>query len=174
MFENKVVWFLNDRVLAREIWASPYVKGRTTANGAPVRQTLGINAVKAYVAAIVDLWSFQERKGLNPHPNPRGEALNGVLRTRTRGEHRRRRLEFADRATGPCRMGTMRRRWSTPSGSVGRTARRNSRPSRTCAPPSTSSSPTTSCCGVSPVSPPSFPTSSRSRCRAKARRRASR
>jgi hypothetical protein len=95
--ENKVVWFLNDRVLTREIWASRYVKGRTTADGAPVRQTLGISAVKAYVAAIVDLWSFQKSKGLNPHTNPRGEALNGVLRARTRREHRRR-LEFADRA----------------------------------------------------------------------------
>jgi hypothetical protein len=92
-------------VLAREIRASRYVKGRTTANGAPVRQTLGINAVKTYVAAIVDLWSFQESKGLNPHPNPRGEALNGVLRARTRGEHRRRRLEFADRATGTLQDG---------------------------------------------------------------------
>ena len=55
MPENKVVWFLNDRVLAREIRASRYVKGRTTADGAPVRQTLGISAVKGYVAAITDL-----------------------------------------------------------------------------------------------------------------------
>ena len=105
MSENKVVWFLNDRVLAREIRASRYVKGRTTADGVPVRQTLGISAVKAYVAAIVDLWSFQKSKGLNPHPNPRGEALNGVLRARTRGEHRRRLLEFADRAAGTLQDG---------------------------------------------------------------------
>ena len=105
MFENKVVWFLNDRVLAREIRASRYVKGRTTADGAPVRQTLGVSAVKAYVAAIIDLWSFQKSKGLNPHPNPRGEALKGVLRARTRGEHRRRRLEFADRAAGTLQDG---------------------------------------------------------------------
>ena len=105
MSENKVVWFLNDRVLAREIRASRYVRGRTTADGAPVRQTLGISAVKAYVAAVVDLWSFQKSKGLNPHPNLRGEALNGVLRARTRGEHRRRRLEFADRAAGTLQDG---------------------------------------------------------------------
>jgi hypothetical protein len=44
-------------------------------DGAQVRQTLGMSVVKAYVAAIVDLWSFQKSKGLNPH----GEALNGVL-----------------------------------------------------------------------------------------------
>jgi len=104
--ENKVVWFLNDRVLVREIRASRYVKGRTTADGAPARQTLGISAVKGYVAAIVDLWSFQKSKGLNPHPNPCGEALNGVLRGRTCSEHRRRRrFEFADRPAGTLQDG---------------------------------------------------------------------
>ena len=49
----------------------------------PVRQTLGINAVKAYVAAIVDLITvLSKSKRLNSHPNPRGEALNNVLRAR--------------------------------------------------------------------------------------------
>jgi hypothetical protein len=61
--------------------------------------------VKSYVAAIVDLWSFQKSKGLNSHPNPHGEALNGVLRARARGEHRRRRLKFADRAAGTLQDG---------------------------------------------------------------------
>jgi hypothetical protein len=60
-----VVWFLNDRVLAPEIRASRYTKGRTTADGAPVRQTLGMSAVKSYVAAIVDLWYFQKSKGFS-------------------------------------------------------------------------------------------------------------
>jgi hypothetical protein len=100
VYENKVVRFLNDRVLGREIRASRYTKARTTADGVPVRQTLGISAVKGYVAAIVDLWSFQKSKDLNSHSNPRGEALNDVLRAQAPGEHRRRRLEFADRAAG--------------------------------------------------------------------------
>ena len=42
---------------------------------------------------------------MNPHPNPRGEALNGVLRTRRRNEYRRRRLEFTDRAAGTVQDG---------------------------------------------------------------------
>jgi len=87
VYENKVVWFLNERVLTREIRRSRYVKKRTAADGAPVRQTLGASAVKGYVAAITDLWSFQKSKGLNSHPNPRGEGLNGLLRARQRGEH---------------------------------------------------------------------------------------
>jgi len=37
---------------------------------------------------------------MNSHPNPRGEALNGLLRIRRRNEHRRRREEFTDKAAG--------------------------------------------------------------------------
>src|SRR5205085_613354 len=78
---------------------------RTTADGEPIRQTLGISAVKSYIAAIVDLWSFQKSKGINSHPTPRGEGLNGLMRARQRVEHRRRRLEFADRAAGTLQDG---------------------------------------------------------------------
>lgn len=42
---------------------------------------------------------------MNPHPNSRGEALNGVPRMRTRNEHRRRKLEFTDRAAGTVQDG---------------------------------------------------------------------
>ncbi|KAF2178737.1 hypothetical protein K469DRAFT_802592, partial [Zopfia rhizophila CBS 207.26] len=80
-------------------------ESRTTVDGEPVRQTLGISTVKGYIAAIVDLWSFQKSKGMNSHPTPRGEGLNGLLRARTRGEHKRRRLEFADRAVGTLQDG---------------------------------------------------------------------
>lgn len=51
-----------------------------------------MSVVKAYVAAIVNLWSFQKSKGLNTHPTPRGE-------------YRWRRLEFADRAAGTLQDG---------------------------------------------------------------------
>lgn len=98
MYENKLAWFLHDCLLARGIRASRYVKKRADVDGGPVKQTLGTSAIKGYVAAIVDLWPFQKSKGIDAHPNPHGEALNGMLRARTRGEHKRRRLEFADRA----------------------------------------------------------------------------
>ena len=89
---------------AREIRASRCTKGRTTANGVPIRQTLRISAVEACVTAIVDLWPLRKSKGLNSHLNPRGEVLNGVPRGRARGEHWRR-LEFADRAAGTLQDG---------------------------------------------------------------------
>ena len=87
-------------MLTREIRGSRYVKMRTNAEGVPIKQTLGISAIKGYIVAVVDLWSFQKSKGINAHPSPRGEALNGVLKARARGEHKWRRLEFADRAAG--------------------------------------------------------------------------
>jgi hypothetical protein len=105
VYENKVIWFLNERVLRREIRRSRYTTKRTDAGGVPVKQTLGISAIKGYVAAITDLWSFQKSKGINPHSNSRGEGLNGLLRARERGEHKRRRLEFADRAAGTLQDG---------------------------------------------------------------------
>jgi hypothetical protein len=100
-----VIWFLNDQVQAREMRASWCTKGRTTVNGVLIRQALRISAVEACVAAIVDLWPLRKSKGLNSHLNPRGEVLNGVPRGRARGEHWRRRLEFADRAAGTLQDG---------------------------------------------------------------------
>ena len=107
MSENKVIWFLNERVLNREIRGSRYKrrKQRKTADGKLIQQTLGISAIKSYIASIVDLWSFQKSKGMNTYPNPRGEALNGMLRMRTRNEHKRRQFEFADRAAGTVQDG---------------------------------------------------------------------
>jgi hypothetical protein len=96
---------LSDHVLAREIRRSRYVKTRKDAEGVPIKQTLGISAIKGYIAVIVDLWSFQKSNGLNSYPNPHGEALNGLLKARSHGEHKRRRLEFADRAAGTLQNG---------------------------------------------------------------------
>jgi hypothetical protein len=70
-------------------------------HGAPIRQTLAISAVQGYVMAIVDLWSFQKKQ----EHEPTLEALNNVLRTRQWNEHRRRRLEFTDRAAGTVQDG---------------------------------------------------------------------
>lgn len=100
-----MIWFLNDQVQARKIRASRRTKGRTTANGVLIRQTLRISAVEACITAIVDLWPLRKSKGLNSHLNPRGEVLNGVPRGRARGEHWRRRLECADRAAGTLQDG---------------------------------------------------------------------
>jgi hypothetical protein len=98
--EKKLIWFLKERVLTRSTRRSRYSKHRTDEQDQPVVQTLGRSAVSGYVAAIVDLWSFQKSGNVNPHPNPRGEALNAVIRTHSQQEHARKRKQFADRAIG--------------------------------------------------------------------------
>jgi hypothetical protein len=75
VYENKVIWFLNELLLGREIRSSRYYKRRNRTppdGGDPIRQTLGMSAIRSYVAAIVDLWSLQKSQGINPHPTPRG------------------------------------------------------------------------------------------------------
>lgn len=98
--ERKLIWFLQENVISREIRPSRYSKVRTTKDGETVKQTLGKSSILNYVAAIVDLWSFQSSSGVSTHPNPRGEALQAVLKTHARREHVRKRLEFSDRAAG--------------------------------------------------------------------------
>lgn len=98
--EPKLVWFLREYVLDREIRRSRYQKERTTADGQRVRQTLGKSSVKLYVAAIVDLWSEQKTLGLNGHPNPRGKAVQALIHNHARQEHIRKREQFQDRAAG--------------------------------------------------------------------------
>jgi hypothetical protein len=88
VYENKIVWFLNEP------------QNPATADGVSIKQTLGISAVKDYVSTIIDVWSFQKSKNINPHPDPHSEVFRSVLRMRTHDEHIRRRLEFTDRAAG--------------------------------------------------------------------------
>ncbi|OJZ79825.1 hypothetical protein ASPFODRAFT_148575, partial [Aspergillus luchuensis CBS 106.47] len=86
--EHKLDWFLKEEVLSREVRSCRYKKHRTTEEGEPIIRTLGKSSVQSYVSAIIDLWSYQKSSGINPNPNPRGEAS-------------RRSLQFADLFTIP-------------------------------------------------------------------------
>ena len=55
VYENKASWFVNEQVLDREIRSSRYRNRCTMANSKPIRQTLGIDPIRSYIAAIVDL-----------------------------------------------------------------------------------------------------------------------
>ena len=105
MTERKLIWFLQEYVLKRSLRPSRYRKSRTNADDEDIAQTLGKSAVSQYVCAVVDLWSFQKSGGSNSHPNPRGEALKGVIRTHQRGEHARKRSQYVDRGAGSIQDG---------------------------------------------------------------------
>jgi hypothetical protein len=62
VYENKVVWFMDERVLNREIRQSRYKKHRTTTDGATIKQTVGLSTVEGYVSAIADWWSSREAR----------------------------------------------------------------------------------------------------------------
>jgi len=78
VYENKVVLFLNDRVLGREIRASRYTKARTTADSVPVRQTLGSVTWRRISC---DDFRIQRRLQGNLPPNLAGgaAAFGGIL-----------------------------------------------------------------------------------------------
>jgi hypothetical protein len=84
--EKKLIYFLETKVINRPIRPSRYQKERKTADG-EVIQTLGISSIRGYIAAIVDLWSFQKNYGENHHSNPRGNALSSLLASYTRREN---------------------------------------------------------------------------------------
>jgi len=53
---------MDERVLNREIRQSRYKKHHTTMDGATIKQTVGLSAVKGYVSAIADWWSSREAR----------------------------------------------------------------------------------------------------------------
>ncbi|KAL3258479.1 hypothetical protein ABHI18_006016 [Aspergillus niger] len=98
--EHKLVWFLKEEVLSREVRSCRYKKHRTTEEGEPIIRTLGKSSVQSYVSAIIDLWSYQKSSGINPNPNPRGEAVTALLDDHARHEYIRKRDQYLDRAAG--------------------------------------------------------------------------
>ena len=60
-----------------------------------VRSTL-----EAYVAAVLLLYDQLKQDKLNPHPHPRGSALEGLLQRRARERDKNDRESFADRGEG--------------------------------------------------------------------------
>ena len=58
------------------------------------------NSVRAYVSAINELWAHQTSKGLHNAPQPQRVAIKALQTSIVRGEHQRRRNEFADRGLG--------------------------------------------------------------------------
>lgn len=100
-----MVYFLETEVINRQIRASRYQRDRTTTDGESIKQTIGISSIRGYVAAIVDLWSFQKNYGENHHPTPRGATLSSLLASYARRETIRKRHQFTDRAAGTMQDG---------------------------------------------------------------------
>jgi hypothetical protein len=91
-------------VINQPIRPSRYQKERKTADR-EVIQILRISSIRGYIAAIVDLWSFQKNYGKNHHSNPHGNALSSLLAGYTCRENAQKRQQFTDCAAGTLQDG---------------------------------------------------------------------
>jgi hypothetical protein len=63
--------FLETKVLYHPIYSSSrHGRARTTLDGTPFEQTLGIKSIQQYINAVVNLWLFQKTLGINSSRNP--------------------------------------------------------------------------------------------------------
>jgi hypothetical protein len=92
VIEEKLLIFLNTQIEGRKA----KVQQRNAAEG--VSQKVGIQTVRNYVSAAVNLWQQQTTAGSNSFPNPRGLVIKKYLKFIQLKEFLRRRKNFEDRA----------------------------------------------------------------------------
>ena len=92
-----MVFFLKNSVVGRET-RKKGKKGQTSDEPGAVR-TVGIATLKAYTAAIVDLYESQKTCGMNSNPPPRGRSVKALLKTQKIDNVNKKRSEHAVRGT---------------------------------------------------------------------------
>ncbi len=60
MMKDKLIMFLNKKVLSQELHTSHYKQSCTTVTRKKVQQTLKFNSVNSYVSAIIFLYNYQQ------------------------------------------------------------------------------------------------------------------
>ncbi|KAK9478636.1 hypothetical protein V1514DRAFT_319899 [Lipomyces japonicus] len=92
VYEQKLIKFLDTRVLSRSTKRHKRAHLSSQAAAKDHKQ-LSKNTIKAYVAAIVNLYEEQRDAGVNLHPHPRGDWIRakiGSIPDNDEPEHRRR------------------------------------------------------------------------------------
>jgi hypothetical protein len=89
----KLHLFLVEKVIGR----SSRKRGR---DGTSADRIVGKSTVEAYASAIVDLYSFQCRLGINSHPHPRDADVQALLKNTHYERERIRRANYDDRGIG--------------------------------------------------------------------------
>jgi hypothetical protein len=59
---------------------------------------LSVATINLYIAAVCDLWVYQNALGVNSNPQPRGEHYKMVIKSIKSQDLERQRAEFLDRA----------------------------------------------------------------------------
>ncbi|CAD6934855.1 unnamed protein product [Tilletia caries] len=94
---QKLHLFLEDRVLHR---APKRTKKKATHKDDVTPKTLSDSTVRLYVAAIIDLYTQQQARGVNSAPHPRPGPVRMLLCTRKLEERDRKKREYVDRGIG--------------------------------------------------------------------------
>lgn len=98
--EDKLIWFLDSKVLNRRLCTSRYTKHQTNKDEEEIPQTLGSVSINGYVSALINLYNLQVSYGANSYPHPRGPRLRAVLEHRMRKEFVRKKREYSDQGAG--------------------------------------------------------------------------
>ncbi len=95
--KDKLVMFLNKKVLSRELRTSRYKQSRTTATRKKVQQTLKFDSVDSYVSAIISLYNYQQSFDHATSSHSREAKVKALLKDRTKKKHARRKAQYLDR-----------------------------------------------------------------------------
>ncbi|CAD6890814.1 unnamed protein product [Tilletia laevis] len=94
---TKLHLFFEERVLHRE---PKRQKKTTNVDGTVTKKTLSESTVRSYVAAVTDLYTQQQARGVNSSAHPRPGPVRMLLGTRKLEERDRKKREHVDRGIG--------------------------------------------------------------------------
>jgi len=94
--KDKLIMFLNKKVLSRELRTSRYKQSRTTATRKKVQQTLRFDSVDSYVSAIISLYNYQQSFDHVTSSHSQEIKMKALLKDRMKKKHARRKAQYLD------------------------------------------------------------------------------
>ncbi len=94
--KDKLVMFLNKKVLSQELRTSHYKQSRTTATRKKVQQTLRFDSVDSYVSAIISLYNYQQSFDHATSSHSWEVKVKALLKDRMKKKHARRKAQYLD------------------------------------------------------------------------------
>jgi len=95
--KDKLIMFLNKKVLSRELHTSHYKQSCTTATRKKVQQTLKFDSVDSYVSAIISLYNYQQSFDHATFSHSQEIKMKALLKDHMKKKHARRKAQYLDR-----------------------------------------------------------------------------
>ena len=94
--KDKLVMFLNKKVLSQELRTSHYKQSRTTATRKKVQQTLKFDSIDSYVSTIISLYNYQQSFNHATSSHSQKIKIKALLKDCTKKKHARRKAQYLD------------------------------------------------------------------------------